>query len=120
LVAQSNISGTTVPMISKQHGVPTSRIYSWRGDVRFQPSDIETPGFTPVEVADVPMLRTSRQPDQMPVSRSRLKMGASYPSAMASTQVLFWNWRAVWRHDPYVGGCKDLAGGRHDGYETRL
>ena len=56
LVAQSNISGTTVPMISKEHGVPTSRIYSWRGDVRFQPSDIETPGFTPVEVADAPMV----------------------------------------------------------------
>ena len=56
LGAHSNISGTTVPMISKQHGVPTSRIYSWRGDVRFQPSDIETPDFTPVEVADVPMV----------------------------------------------------------------
>ena len=56
LVAESNISGTTIPMVSKQHGVPTSRIYSWRGDVRFQPSDIETPGFTPVGVADAPVV----------------------------------------------------------------
>ena len=56
LVAESNISGATIPMVSKQHGVPTSRIYSWRGDARFQPSDIETPGFTPVEVADAPVV----------------------------------------------------------------
>jgi transposase len=56
LVAESHASGATVPMVSKQHGVPTSRIYSWRGDARFQPSDIETPGFTPVEVADAPVV----------------------------------------------------------------
>ena len=56
LGAESYAAGATVPMVSKQHGVPTSRIYSWRGDVRFQPSDIETPGFTPVEVADAPMV----------------------------------------------------------------
>ena len=43
-------------MVSKQHGVPTSRIYSWRGDARFQPSDIETPGFTSIEVTDAPTL----------------------------------------------------------------
>jgi hypothetical protein len=54
LVAESNISGATVPMVSKQHGVPTSRIYSWRGDVRFQPSEVETPGFVAIEVSDAP------------------------------------------------------------------
>jgi len=43
-------------MVSTQHGVPTSRIYSWRGDARFQPSEVETPGFTPVEVSDAPRL----------------------------------------------------------------
>ena len=41
-------------MVSKQHGVPTSRIYSWRGDARFQPSEVETPGFVAVEVSDAP------------------------------------------------------------------
>jgi transposase len=56
LVAESNISGTTIPMVSKQHGVPTSRIYSWRGDPRFQPRDVETPGFVAVEVSDAPKL----------------------------------------------------------------
>jgi len=43
-------------MVSKQHGVPTSRIYSWRGDARFQPSAVETPGFVAVEVSDAPKL----------------------------------------------------------------
>jgi transposase len=39
-------------MVSKQHGVPASRIYSWRGDIRFQTSEVEMPGFTYVEVSD--------------------------------------------------------------------
>lgn len=56
LVAESYGVGVTVSMVSKQHGVPAGRIYSWRGDVRFQPSDIETPGFTPVGVADAPVV----------------------------------------------------------------
>ena len=56
LVAESRGAGTTVPMVSKQHEVPTSRIYSWRGDVRFQPTTLETPDFTPVEIADAPDL----------------------------------------------------------------
>jgi transposase len=54
LVAESHSIGATVPMVSKQHGVPTSRIYSWRGDARFQPSEVETPGFVAVEVSDAP------------------------------------------------------------------
>jgi transposase len=56
LVAESHAVGATVPIVSKQHGVPTSRIYSWRGDARFQPSEVETPGFTPIEVSDAPKL----------------------------------------------------------------
>ncbi len=56
LVSESYAVGATVPMVSTQHGVPTSRIYSWRGDARFQPSEVETPGFTPVEVSDAPRL----------------------------------------------------------------
>lgn len=35
LVAESYGVGVSVPMVSKQHGVPASRIYSWRGDIRF-------------------------------------------------------------------------------------
>ena len=62
LVAESYGVGVTVPMVSKQHGVPTSRIYSWRGDVRFQTSEVETPDFTPVEVADVPVVEDVAPP----------------------------------------------------------
>ena len=43
-------------MVSKQHGVPSSRIYSWRGDARFQPSEVETPVFVAVEVSDASKL----------------------------------------------------------------
>jgi transposase len=53
LVGESRAAGVTVPMVSKLHGVPTSRIYSWRGDARFQPTDIRMPAFTPVEVTDM-------------------------------------------------------------------
>ena len=50
LLAESLEPGVTVPMVSKRDGVPTSRIYSWRGDARFRPAEPETPDFTPVEV----------------------------------------------------------------------
>jgi len=56
LVAESHAVGATVPMVSKLHGVPTSRIYSWRGDARFQTSEVGMPGFTPIEVSDGPAL----------------------------------------------------------------
>ena len=52
LVAESQADGVTVPMVSKRHGVPTSRIYSWRGDARFQSDGSAIDAFTPVEVAD--------------------------------------------------------------------
>ena len=56
LVAESRAAGVTVPMISKEHAVPSSRIYSWRGDVRFQNTSLKAPDFTPVEIADAPDL----------------------------------------------------------------
>jgi transposase len=56
LVAESHAAGATVPIVSKLHGVPTSRIYSWRGDARFQQKDFQMPDFTPVEVTDAPTL----------------------------------------------------------------
>jgi transposase len=59
MVAESHAAGATVQLVSKQHGVPTSRIYSWRGDVRFRPTEVETPGFTPIEVSDAPKLNAT-------------------------------------------------------------
>lgn len=52
LVAESRADGVTVPMVANKHDVPTSRIYSWRGDARFQPTAIIPPAFTLVEVTD--------------------------------------------------------------------
>ena len=52
LVGESRADGVTVPMVANKHGVPTSRIYSWRGDARFQPTDTSPPAFTPIEVTD--------------------------------------------------------------------
>lgn len=52
LVAESLADGVTVPMVANKHGVPTSRIYSWRGDVRFKSPEIAAPAFTAVEITD--------------------------------------------------------------------
>ena len=53
LVAESHVDGVSMPMVSRRHSVPTSRIYSWRGDARFQSDGSAIDAFTPVEVADV-------------------------------------------------------------------
>jgi transposase len=50
LVGESCAAGASVPMVGKRHGVPTSRIYSWRSDPRFQPDDTESSTFTPVDI----------------------------------------------------------------------
>ena len=55
LVAESMANGVSVPMVSKRHGVPSNRIYAWRGDARFQPEGLEAGAFTPVEVEQVQM-----------------------------------------------------------------
>lgn len=56
LVAESFEAGVTVPMVSKRHNVPTSRIYSWRQDTRFHAVSVAEPDFTAVEVVDAPDL----------------------------------------------------------------
>ncbi len=56
LVAESFEAGVTVPIVSKRHNVPTSRIYSWRQDTRFHPLSVAEPDFTAVEVTDAPIL----------------------------------------------------------------
>ena len=38
--------------MSRLNEIPTSRIYSWRADAKFQLQDIEALGFTAVEVPD--------------------------------------------------------------------
>jgi len=69
LVAESRADGVSVPMVSKRHGVPTNRIYAWRGDPRFQPDGGEIGEFSPVELVDgdvpdvpAPLPRTMPEP----------------------------------------------------------
>ena len=81
LVAESHVDGVSVPMVSRHHSVPTSRIYAWRGDVRFQPGGSDDAGFMPVEISTgnhdaVPVLPET-QPTASPVLKSRLRTGAS-------------------------------------------
>ena len=52
LVAESHEAGVSVPMVSGRHGVPAGRIYSWRGDARFQPDGTEAAVFMPVGISD--------------------------------------------------------------------
>ena len=81
LVAESHVDGVSMPMVSRRHGVPTSRIYAWRGDVRFQPGGSDDAGFMPVEISTgnhdaVPVLPET-QPTASPILKSRLRTVAS-------------------------------------------
>jgi transposase len=60
LVVESQADGVSVPMVSKRHGVTTSRIYAWRNDPLFQEPPASTTEFMPVEVSD--RTATSRPP----------------------------------------------------------
>ena len=81
LVAESHVDGMSMPMVSRRHSVPTSRIYAWRGDVQFQPSGSDDARFMPVEISGgnhdaVPVLPET-QPTASPILKSRLSTGAS-------------------------------------------
>ena len=51
LVAESHGDGVSVLTVSRRHGVPTNRIYAWRGDARFQPVASDDAGFISVEIS---------------------------------------------------------------------
>ena len=74
LVAESHVDGVSMPMVSRRHSVPTSRIYAWRGDVRFQPGGSDDAGFMPVEISGgnhdaVPVL-----PEGQPTASSHIEI----------------------------------------------
>ena len=72
LVAESQADGVSVPMVSRRHGVPTSRIYSWRSDDRFQPDGSDDAGFIAVEISgvdhDAAAMQSAAQPATIPTS----------------------------------------------------
>ena len=44
LVVESHGDGVSVPMVSRRHGVPTNRIFAWRGDALYQPAASDDAG----------------------------------------------------------------------------
>ena len=78
LVAEGHADGVSVPIVFRRHGVPTSRIYAWRGDARFQPSASEDSGFMPVEVGnsdgDVAPALPEAQPIITPTGPSQIEI----------------------------------------------
>ncbi|SDQ97736.1 transposase [Pseudovibrio sp. Tun.PSC04-5.I4] len=70
LVAESLNAGTTVPMVSKRHGVLASRIYAWRQDERFRDGSLDPSGFAVVEVTDAPTLEDI----PFPLSEARIEI----------------------------------------------
>lgn len=71
LVAESHSDGVSVPMVSRRHGVPTNRIYAWRGDARFQPDGSEAAGFMPVEISGGDEDAASAPPEAQPTPSAR-------------------------------------------------
>jgi len=53
LVAESHGDGVSVLMVSRRHGVPTNRIFAWRGYARFHPEASDDAGFIAVEISGV-------------------------------------------------------------------
>ena len=74
LVLESRGDGVSVPMVSKRHGVPTNRIYAWRGDTRFQSDGSGVDAFTPVEVSDVVAADMPAQPSSPTLPAPRIEI----------------------------------------------
>jgi transposase len=76
LVAESHVVGVSVPMVAKKHGVDPNRIYTWRGDTRFQPDAPEDGGFIPIELAprdaDVVSAVSAASPTPTSIPRSQI------------------------------------------------
>ena len=53
LVVESHGDGVSVLTVSRRHGVPTNRIFAWRGDARFHPEASDDAGFIAVEISGV-------------------------------------------------------------------
>ena len=78
LVAESYAAGVSVPMVAKKHGVGPERIYTWRGDARFQPDAPKDAAFMPVEVmtsdADIASALREAQPTSIPTRPSQIEI----------------------------------------------
>ena len=78
LVAESHGDGVSVLMVSRRHGVPTTRICAWRGDARFQRAVSDDAGFISVENSggdrDAAAVQPAAQPTRIPTSSARIEI----------------------------------------------
>lgn len=74
LVSESLADGVSVPIVSKRHGVPTNRIYAWRGDTRFQSDGSAVDAFTPIEVSNVVAAGAPAQPSYATLPAPRVEI----------------------------------------------
>ena len=72
LVAESHGDGASVPMVSRRYGVPTNRIFAWRGYARFHPEASDDAGFIAVEISggdhNAAAVQSAAQPATIPTS----------------------------------------------------
>ena len=77
LVAESHGDGLSVLTVSRRHGVPTNRIYAWRGDARFQPAASDDAGFISVEISGGDhdaAVQPAAQPTSISTSSARIEI----------------------------------------------
>ena len=72
LVAESHGGGVSVPMVLRRHGVPTNRIFAWRGYAQFHPEASDDAGFIAVEISggdhNAAAVQSAAQPATIPTS----------------------------------------------------
>ena len=72
LVAESHGDGVSVLTVSRRHGVPTNRIFAWRGDAWFHPEASDDAGFIAVEISggdhNAAAVQSAAQPATIPTS----------------------------------------------------
>ena len=99
--------------MSKRYGVPTSRIFSWRSNARFQSDRSEFAAFTPVEVVDPIEMDKTLLPQStiLPVSSIKITLenGRKLSVSDGVDARFFWSWRAVCGHALCTVGREDLA-----------
>ena len=78
LVAESHGDGVSVLTVSRRYGVPTNRIYAWRGDARLLPAASDDAGFISVEISggdhNAAAVQPAAQPTSIPTSSARIEI----------------------------------------------
>ena len=111
-------------MVSRRHGVPTNRIYAWRGDARLLPAASDDAGFISVEISggdhNAAAVQPAAQPTSIPTSSARIEITLENGRKLSVSDGVDAGFvlerGAGWRHDPCSCGYEDLACGWRDGH----